>query len=353
MSEYTTRQILDLIEANGGPEGLDLSGADLSGITLTGQDLHGIKLARWDNEHNKWIAANLTDSTLWAVNLSNAKLCGVSFVRANLRDADLPGADLASADFRGATLFHADLSEANIGGVDLSGSDLRKARLSQVDLRDAKSLEGIQLHQARFDRTRLNRDQLGIVIGDEPPKGSYAQARGAYLALKHNFEDLGDYEAANWAYRKERRMEKREAWEKARGALRERDWGPFVSWTWKVARDLAVEYLCDYGEGVGLVLGWMGFLLFIAGPLLFGLPGLLDWPKENYEAFFSRPVPRCYGYAYLQQFLYVLDAFTTASFAELEPATALTRILSGLTALIGVFLTGLLGFVAGNRIRRS
>ena len=35
MSEYTTRQILDMIEANGRPEKLDLSLKNLSGIDLS------------------------------------------------------------------------------------------------------------------------------------------------------------------------------------------------------------------------------------------------------------------------------------------------------------------------------
>jgi len=34
LSDYTTEEILKLIEENGGPEGLDLSGKDLSGIDL-------------------------------------------------------------------------------------------------------------------------------------------------------------------------------------------------------------------------------------------------------------------------------------------------------------------------------
>jgi hypothetical protein len=35
MSEFTTRAILDMIEPNGGPEGLDPSGKDLTGIDLS------------------------------------------------------------------------------------------------------------------------------------------------------------------------------------------------------------------------------------------------------------------------------------------------------------------------------
>ena len=63
------------------------------------------------------------------------------------------------------------------------------------------------------------------------------------------------------------------------------------------------------------------------------------WPEENHDAFFSLPALQRYAYACLQQRLYVLDAFTTANFAELQPANAVTRLLSALLALIGVFLT--------------
>jgi hypothetical protein len=41
-SKLTRANVLMLIERNGGPEGLDLSGYDLSGINLSKLDLHGI-----------------------------------------------------------------------------------------------------------------------------------------------------------------------------------------------------------------------------------------------------------------------------------------------------------------------
>src|SRR5574342_1338781 len=40
-SKLTRADVLALIEKNGGPEGLDLSGYDLSGINLSKLDLHG------------------------------------------------------------------------------------------------------------------------------------------------------------------------------------------------------------------------------------------------------------------------------------------------------------------------
>jgi hypothetical protein len=98
----------------------------------------------------------------------------------------------------------------------------------------------------------------------------------------------------------------------------------------------------------------VGLVILVAKPLILGLPWLLHWPKENYGVFFDLPTPQRHAYAYVQQLLYyVLDAFTSASCAELQPANAAASLLSALTALMGMFLTGLLRFVAGNRIRRS
>ena len=47
-------------------------------------------------------------------------------------------------------------------------------------------------------------------MGEEPGR-RYVDARGAYRALKQNFDDLSDYEAVSWTIRSERRMEKLEA----------------------------------------------------------------------------------------------------------------------------------------------
>jgi hypothetical protein len=121
----------------------------------------------------------------------------------------------------------------------------------------------------------------------------------------------------------------------------------------KAGGDLGIEYVCDYGESIPRVLLSIGLVILVAGPVILGTLGLLHWPKANHDTFFDLSVPQPYGYAYVQQILYVLDAFTTANFAELQPVNAVARLLSALLALIGVFLTGLLGLVAGNRIRRS
>jgi len=362
----------------------ELQGADLSHARLQDADLRGAKLQ----------AANLSHAKLQDADLREANLQGAFVVFAQLRGADLGGANLrgarVDANLQEANLWGANLSETSLQNTDLQGADLRYTNLQGADLRHVNlqgadlrfadlrgldlssvrrgGLRGVRLCGAKLDRTALTKYQLEPRIGDEQA-GEYRQAREAYLALKQNFEDLGDYEAASWSYIKERQMEKacsaprrarRFCGEEQLGdtsehklpAYHPRVWWFFVRHTAKWLGDSFVEALCGYGESIWRVLGWMAVLLF-GSPLLFGLLRLLDWPDKNVETFYNLSVPWRHGYAYLQQFLYVLDAFTTADFAELQPANGLARLLSGCIALLGVFLTGILGFVAGNRIRRS
>jgi hypothetical protein len=111
---------------------------------------------------------------------------------------------------------------------------LQNARLQGVDLSSA-TITHIYVAHAWFDRTRLQPEQLGGKIGeqldaeDKSKSASeraqlYREAKYGYLALKQNFDDLGDYNAASWAYRKERRMRKREAWPRGLRELGDKRW---------------------------------------------------------------------------------------------------------------------------------
>ena len=50
---------------------------------------------------------------------------------------------------------------------------------------------------------------------------------------------------------------------------------------------------------------------------------------------------------------YSLSAFTTTGFARFQAADDRVGFVTGIQAIIGIFLAGLLGFVAGSRIRRG
>jgi hypothetical protein len=182
----------------------------------------------------------------------------------------------------------------------------------------------------------------------------YREAKHTYIALKQNFDSLGHYTGASWAYRQERRMEKLGALERSKAAYAAHNWRGFISNGSKFLSDILVEKLCDYGEGIWRVLFWIFAFIFVIGPVLFGVLGEFEWTEGSKAAYanFSYSGQR-YVYGYYQFLLYSIDTFSTANFAELTPNSASARLASGCLAMIGVFLVGLLGFVAGRRIRRS
>lgn len=364
-----------------------LIGAKLKGAKLWGAELQGAKVQRADLQgvlapEAKFMGAyldhaNLRKAEMPDADLSEASLQGSKLSEAILSGARLQNAWLTRADLRDADLTRADLRTAHTAEVDFRGADLRHADLREVDLHDVESLQDASFYRAKLHNTSIRREDLGDAIGDERA-GNYQEARAAYFALKQNFANLGDHRAASWAYVRERRMEtacsapwrarqfygEEQLGESIEHLLssevprhtvlvnRLRVWSFLIRHTEKWASDSFVDLLCHYGEGVRPVLFWMALLL-LGSPLLFGVLGLLDWPDKNAEIFFSLSGRRRHLYGYFQHFLYILDAFTSAHFAELEPASAFSRVLSGCIALIGIFLTGLLGFVVGNRIRRS
>ncbi len=353
--------------------GCDLSGADLEEADLTGADLAGARLP----------GANLSGATLAGAQFEDADLCGAKlrhaaggravFDGAALRGADLWGAKFATAalgraDLTGATLEEGDFTDAELDGAvlvravlrranfaraDLTGADLRETALLGADLsgavlKDARldgvPLQGCKLAGAFFadcwlDRSRLTTDQLGGVVGEERA-GRFADARRAYLALERNFETLGDPDAASWAYRRKRRMEKWAYWQTARD-----DWraGRRLAAGRQVARFgnlLFVELLCDYGEGIPRALASIG-VLFLVFAVLYGVTGSVLRDKEVTR----RPLDLA-----TYSLLTMAQLDTTQS--GLEPRAKFVYLLRGVEVLMTIFLTGLVGFVVGNRIRR-
>ena len=398
LSEYTRGEILKLIEENGGPEGLDLSGKDLSGIDLSrevikaelkkvrestpdatpvwyfewadGVNLKGVNLQRanlkgaslqgawlWEAhlqgshlQHVKLQQATLSDAELkgadlWSANLTEAILDHLNLQTVRLSFAVLQGAYLLNANLQGASLSFADLQGAKLWKANLQGADLSHSRLEKVDFSASMSLEGAYFYNALLDDTRLKREQLGEAIGEEL-EGRYDHAKEAYLALKNNFAEMGRYDDAAWAYRKERRMEKLAALQKAKEAWREHDWKGVIPHYVKVALDQFVEWVCDYGESVPRVLCSL-LAVYVLFTLIYGLTWSVIRVHATLTTIIREPTRNLIDLA-----RFSLAAMTTTDLTGLEPRNGLVELLAGLEALLGIALTGLLGFVVGNRIRR-
>jgi hypothetical protein len=277
--------------------------------------------------------------------LPGVDLGGVSLKGAYLWNANLQDANLEYTNLQGVNLERGNLQGANLLNANLQDADLREAKLQGVDLSSA-TITHIHISGAWLDRTRLRWEQLGGAIGEELAS-EYGAAKQGYLALKQNFDDLGDYDAASWDYRKERRMEKLEALQKARIAAAERKWREAAINYAKFASDHLVEWMCDYGESVRRVLSsllvvYVLFMLIYA--LTWGVMRVYDAPT----AIVREPTRNL-----VDLMRFSLGAMTTMESAGLEPRNGLVELVAGVQALLGITLTGLLGFVVANRIRRS
>ncbi len=338
----------------------DLAGADLRGALLEQADLRGAKIEDAKLRRAKLRFAKLDEAVLEAADLRGADLWGASAHGLDAPGADLRGATLREADFRGADLSGANLRGTILGqavlvGAKLRGADLRGAtpagvNLTDADLTDARlqgldlsgcPLVGARLRGAWLDRTRIGRDQLGEALGEEVA-GDFDEARKAYLLMERYFQDQGDPDAESWAYRRRRRMQKFDAFRRGRVARASRDWRGALSGYGNYASDLIVEWVCDYGESITRILRTM-LLVYVLFTILYFVAGSVVDSETG-------QVTRNLG----DLAIFSLLAMTTPGNPPvgLAPRDVSVHIITGLQALAGVALAGLLGFVTGNLVRR-
>jgi uncharacterized protein YjbI with pentapeptide repeats len=353
-----------------GLEGADLARADLAGAALVGAalgeaDLQGAMLEEADLrdavvrfarlrgavlEHASLQGADLWGADLRDAVLTDAQLQGARLEEANLEGADLSGANLQNAvlrqtNLKGCRLRGADLRGAVLADANLQGASLQDARLQEVDLSGC-DITNVHLSDARLDGARFRAAQLGGMIGEELAQ-QYAEARKGYLTLERTFLDLGDPDAASWAYRRRRRMQKREVLGRARADRAAARWPAAVRHYAQYASDQSVEWLCDYGESIPRVLGSL-LVLYLAFTLLYGLTGSVVREVETPSGA-VKVLTRAPG----DLAIFSLLAMTTGSIGiHLLPRDDLALTLVGIHVFLGIALIGLLGFVLGNRIRR-
>jgi uncharacterized protein YjbI with pentapeptide repeats len=307
--------------------------ADLQKARMSLADLQGADLSGADLQEAYLIGANLRGSHQREANLQDARL-----LKTNLQDACLPDANLQGAD-----LLLADLQRANLQGANLIG----------LDLRNAYKFEGIYLYNATMGGLLLPREKLGRGLGEEI-SGMWEEAQEAYLLIKNLWTQQGRYDDAAWAYRKERRMEKKAALKRAVEDRQIKAWRDAIRNYVRVASDWAQELICDYGESVWRVLAWIA-AVWVSFAILYGAFALVWGPwQEVVLSDGNMERTRATTQSVIQLLAYSLGTMTGAEAVGLEAFPCLTmQILPPVQSFLGIGLVGLLGFVLGNRIRRS
>ena len=352
-------------------EGADLSRADLAGARLDGATLEKANLSGAMCEDTSFRGASLRfvngragvfegadfqSADLWGADLRETIFTGADLRGAVLKDVDFAEADLSGARFQDATIGPANFDAAVLTGADFRGAAVTKISLWRAVLTDAQ-LTGVALAGQPLDHaclagsaledTKLHADQLNGMVGEELA-GDYGPAARAYQAMEKCFTATGDNEAMSWAYRKRRRMQKLAARRRGSDAACRGDWLAAARGYLSYVSDTAAEWLCDYGESVPRVLGAM-----LTVYLGFTLAYVVSGSVVRVEEMATGPA-RVTTYGLTDAAIFSLMAMTTSGspVVVLQPASERVHILTGTQALLGIALTGLLGFVLGNRIRR-
>jgi uncharacterized protein YjbI with pentapeptide repeats len=269
---------------------VDLEGADFSNSDLEGANFEGADLAQ----------ANFQGARLHYANLSRARLWDANFTRARLAKAVLTGAALQNADFSWANLRGAILNRCLLYHVHLQNTEIERGQIEEIwEEKRAKEEE-----KAKRDSRR-----------------HYADAASAYNRLKNNFVSIGKHDNAGWAFIKEKRMERKTR----------RRFSP--AWWFNLFMDVS----CGYGEQP-----WKVLILAVIIPISFGF---VYWGLEGIQSTVEPVLINWYDY-----FVFSLRSFVTLAFADMNPASILTKILSTLEAAFGVSLFALLMYSLGRRI---
>lgn len=192
----------------------NLPAANAYEANVSGADLRRARLSAADLRRADLREANLSNANLFRANLSWADLSRADLTSANLFRADLSGANLSAARLRGANLTRATLVETGLWNVDLSSAriygvsvwNVRGTPATQTDLRitadDEATVTVDDLKVAQFLHLVLNNAEIRNVID--------TVARKAVLILGRFTPD------------------RKAVLDALRGALRERNYAPIL-----------------------------------------------------------------------------------------------------------------------------
>jgi uncharacterized protein YjbI with pentapeptide repeats len=315
---------------------LRLWGAQLQGAVLRHAQLEGADLRDGHFQKADLTYAQLQNGLLYGTHLQEASLLGAQLQGAQLFGARLQGTYLWEARLQQADLRDAHLQGAELKGAQLQRADLRRTQLDRVDMYDVASVDGAHWYGALLDHTRIKRESLGKAIGDEVEAHqrrtaqAYRQASEAYLSLKNNFNQIGRYEDASWAYVKEQQMEKMAHYREWRshGWQVWRAWGSF----WRWLRNWAYELATGYGERPwNPVVGGVLMILGFAGGF---------WVTRAVANFWDA-------------LIYSIATFATFNLADAGPTGRGADVASSVEALLGIAVLALVVFTLGNKMSRG
>lgn len=339
----TQTELLKMI-GSGAVRDLDLTGRELKNIDFKGCRVENV---------------TFDECTLTECNFDGCGMERVSFRKAVLRNCRFRRAKIAWSDFRYCEIERATFEEAEIRFCDLYRAMLtgivimRKARLSDPSLYYAYFGEGVNIRRENIAGGRLLQQDLdayrrfliewntsgtGVRRNDRAEQSAWspdaalharwADAEEIYKNFNGLWTGMGFLRDANWAYVKGRRMERRRMLADWRGAPLSRK--PQLAW--KIATNTLMDIMFGYGESLfRMVTTYAVLVLFFA----YVFQGNASLPS------------------YLQAFWISLKNMAGVGSEQLSGISPLVDMLNVVQTTIGILLTGIFGFILGNKIRNQ
>lgn len=339
-----TQTELTTLLAAGALRDLDLSGRELKGLDFGGCTLENV---------------TFDACTLTGCCFDNCTLCRVSFRKAALRNCRFRRAAISWSDFRYSETERATFEEADIRFCDFYRAMLtgivimRKSRIADTSLYYTyfgegvnirrENLAGDRLLQQDYDKYRQflvewntsgtgvrknDRDNQSAWSPDASLRSRWADAEEIYKNLNGLWAGTGFLRDANWAYVKGRRMERRRMLAQWRGTPP----AGKPELAWKIGTNLLMDIMFGYGESLLRMVATYVLLVLLFAYIFQGNASLPS---------------------YLHAFWISLKNMAGVGSEQLNGISPLVDMLNVLQTTLGILLTGIFGFILGNKIRNQ
>lgn len=285
----STDEVLDRIESNGGPKGLDLKGRDLSHIDLSRDTILTKLKERGYTDRAPAELIKAGESSGWH------KLV----LKVEEGYLNKPPPPWFSWFTRGIDLTEAQLQHANLSGAQLQNANLWEAQLQDANLWHAQ-LQGAFLYGAEIEEAHLEDVDWGggYLLGEERV-GLFDLAEAVYRGLKQWYSRRGQSDPAGEFHFREMECRRKRSQGRVRslwslGSLRQkRGWG---AWKARLKLTFGAPWLwlfdlsCGYGERPSWTLGWLLIAFLLPALAYLFLAGLALKAALFYSAAFLVPL---------------------------------------------------------------
>lgn len=322
---------------------------DLTGCALENVDFRGCRLERVTFDEGTLTECNFDRCTLDRVSFRKAALRNCRFRRAAISWSDWRYCEIDRATFEEAVFDFCDFYRAMLGGVVI----MRKARIARTSLYYTYFCEGVNIRRENLADGRLlqqdreayrsfliewNTYGTGARKNDRAAQSEWnpddalharwADAEEILKNLNGLWSGRGFLRDANWAYVKGRRAERRRMMNDWVGA-------PLLQkavLSWKITTNLMMDILFGYGESLTRMIATYILLVLLFAYVFYGNASL---PSYVHALWIS------------------LKNMAGVGSEQLDGISPIVDMLNVVQTTLGILLTGIFGFILGNKIRNQ